>query len=224
MKTYRRRRHAIVLQVVLAAWWLLGLQNLYRAQQPSATELTYSKTLKGSVPEYTKITVDSTGAGSYEGRKLDEAANPRSLRLSPGTTHELFDLAAELNYFRSDKLESHKKVANLGQKTLTYRAGSEVNQVKFNYTQNRAAQDLADLFEKIASVEQHITALEYDIKYDHLSLPRQLLQIQIDLDNKALAEPELMVPILEKITQNSRFLHLAQTRAQNILQRIQSIN
>jgi hypothetical protein len=31
-----------------------------------------------------------------------------------------------------------------------------------------------------------------------------------------------MVPVLEKIARNPRFLHLAQTRAQNILERLQN--
>jgi hypothetical protein len=51
-----------------------------------------------------------------------------------------------------------------------------------------------------------------------------LLQIQIDLDKKALAEPELMIPALEEIARNPRFLHLAQVRAQNILERVQTTN
>jgi hypothetical protein len=57
-----------------------------------------------------------------------------------------------------------------------------------------------------------------------LSLPRELLQIQIDLDKRALADPELLVPSLEKIANNPRFLHLAQVRAQTILQRLQNTN
>lgn len=79
-----------------------------------------------------------------------------------------------------------------------------------------------DLFEKISSVQQHILILEHAIKYDHLSLPQELTLIQMDLDRHALADPELMVPTLETIARNPRFLHLAQARAQDILQRLQS--
>jgi hypothetical protein len=73
-------------------------------------------------------------------------------------------------------------------------------------------------------VEQHIQTLEFAIKYDHLGLPRELLLIQFDLANRALAEPEMMVPTLEEIARNPKFLHLAQVRAQDILQRIQGSN
>jgi hypothetical protein len=183
--------------------------------------LTFTKLLKGSMPEYMAITVDSNGRGTYEARKVDDPPNPRNIQLSPGTTRRLFELAARLNHFKSVDLESHKKVANLGVKTLTYEEGGQQYRAEYNDTLRREAQELTELFEKISSVEQHIMVLEYAIKYDHLSLPRELLQIEVDLDNKALADAELMVPALEQIARNSKFLRLAQVRAQNILERLE---
>ena len=115
-------------------------------------------------------------------------------------------------------------MANLGTKTLTYEEDGQKYQAQFNYSLRREAQELSELFEKIAAVEQHIAVLEYAAKYDHLSLPRELLQIQIDLNNKVLADPQLMVPALDQIARNPRFLHLAQVRAQNILERLQNNN
>jgi hypothetical protein len=184
--------------------------------------LTYTKVLQGSVPEYLAITVHPDSTGTYEGRKLDEPPNPRPLRLSPSTTGKLFALASELDNFRSIDLESHKQVANLGLKTFTFEAEGQKNQCEFNYTLNRHGQELTDLFERIAAVERHLASLEYGMKYDHLSLPKELLQIQVDLDNRALADPELLVDVLEQIARNSHYLHVAQVRAQNILQRVQT--
>lgn len=194
---------------------------LFAPANPSLARLTFTKQLKGSSPEYMKIIVNSKGVGSYEGRKLDDPSNPRALRLSPATTRRLFELAALLNNCQTE-LESHKKVANLGLKTLMCETGNQTDSVQFNYTQRREAQELTELFERIASVEQHIISLEYDIKYDHLSLPRELLQIEIDLDHNALTDAERLVPALEQIVKNPKFLRLAQLRAQNILERIQN--
>jgi hypothetical protein len=184
-------------------------------------KLTYSRTFKGSTPEYLLITVDSKGLGTFEGHKLDEAASPRTFQLSPGSTQRIFALAGQLHNFQSIDLNSHKKVANLGLKTLAYERGEDVNRVVFNYTENRVARDLVDLFEAVGVVEEHIAALEFEMKYDPLSLPQELLQIQIELNNKSLAEPELLLPTLEKIAHGSRFLHLAQDRAQQIIEHIQ---
>lgn len=209
---------------LLVAGSVFSTRELAAPGMQGSAKLTYTKTLKGSVPEFLQVTVDSNGEGAYEGRKVDEPSNPHPLKLSSATSRRLFDLAAELNNFQSMDLESHKRVANLGLKTLTYQQDAQMNRVEFNYTQNRIAQELVALFEGIVGVEEHIANLEYDIKYDHLSLPKELRLIQIDLANKALVDPELMVPTLEAIANNSRFLHLAQTEAQDILQRIRVNN
>jgi hypothetical protein len=183
--------------------------------------LSYSRTLKGSTPEYLSITVDSKGQGAFEGHKLDETSSPRSFQLSGDITKRLFALAGQLHNFQSIELDSHKKVANLGQKTLTYQRGEDANRVVFNYTENRTAQELVGLFEALGTVEEHVSALEFEMKYDPLGLSQELLQIQIELDNKSLAGPEMLLPTLEKIAHGSRFLHLAQVRAQQIIERIQ---
>ncbi len=190
------------------------------AQNQDSPRLTYTKVLKGSTPEYISISVDVTGAGKYEGRKLDDPPQPYSLKLSPSTTRRLFELAEAMGNFKSGDLESHKKVANMGLKTFIYESGGEKHQAQFNYSLNRTAQELCETFEKIGAVEQHLAALRYEVKYDHLGLPKELLQIQIDLDNKALADPELLVPTLDEIARNPRFMHLAQVRAQSLLERL----
>jgi len=186
-------------------------------------KLTYTRTFKGSTPEYLAIIVDSSGFGTYEGRKLDEAQieSPRALQLSVPTTQRIFDLARELRDFKLIRLESRRKVANLGEKTLAYQQGAEVNKVVFNYTDNRTAQDLVGVFEAVGAVEEHVAALEFEMKYDPLALSQELLQIEIELDDKSLIDPQLLAPTLEKIAHGSRYLHLAQTRAQQILDRVQ---
>jgi hypothetical protein len=189
-------------------------------QTNSPASLTYIKVMKGSVPEYTALTVDSNGNGTYDGRQLNESPKPRPLKLSPETTQNLFRLAAALGDFRSIQLESHKKVASLGLKTFIYRHNGQESKVEFNYTRDKRADELLSVFEGITGVEQHIGTLEYSSRYDVLGLPSALTQVEIDLDNKALVDPELMVPILKKIAGDSQYLHIAQVRAADILRRI----
>jgi hypothetical protein len=193
-----------------------------RAQQTGhPPRLVFTKEFKGATPEYLAIAVDTTGAATYEGRRLDEPSRSRPLRLSPATTARLFELAARLHYFQGLELESHRRVANLGWKTLRYEKDGKTNQVQFNYTLRADANELAEWFERIATVAQHRATLEYAMKYDPLDLPRALQQIKKDLAQKALADPQVLAPILAQITQNSRYLNVAKTRAQDILQQIQ---
>jgi hypothetical protein len=194
---------------------------LFSQAAASSPHLTYTRTFKGSNPEYLAISLGHDGAGSYEGHRLDEASKPRPLQLSATTTARVFALVGRLHNFQSVELESHKKVANLGQKTFIYQQGEDVNRAAFNYTENPDARELVNMLEGVAAVEEHISALEFEMKYDPLRLAEELLQIQIDLNNKSLADPELLVPTLQRIAQGSRFLHLAQTRAKEIMERVQ---
>jgi len=215
-------------RVLILLFGLIGAGFYPAAAFPQApavpAKLTYSRTFKGSTPEYLAIIVDSKGSGTYEGRKLDEAQilSPRPLQLSAATTERIFALAAELRNFQSIQLESHKKVANLGEKIFTYEQGGHVNRVVFNYTENRIARELVDLFEAVGQVQEHVGALEFEMKYDPLGLSQELLQIQIELNGKSLIDPQMLIPTLEKIAHDSRFLHLAQVRAQQIIDRVQA--
>jgi hypothetical protein len=201
---------------------LLGLCSLPAQVDPSLPRFTFTKTLKGSAPEYMALNLDAKGAGTYDSHKLEDPPAPRPVQLSAATTAQIFALAQSLDDFRSLTLESRHKVANMGLKTLIYEAGNETNRVQYNYTENRTAQQLVELCEKISNVEERITELEYDMKYDHLSLPQVLREIQVGMDEQNFAEAALMVPTLEKISANGHLLHLAQARAQEIMERIQA--
>jgi len=200
---------------------LPGVITLPAQAPPAVPRLTFTKVLKGSFPEYMALSIDTSGKGTYDSHKLDDPADPHPLQISAGTTAKIFSLAKTLNYFHSLQLESRHKVANMGLKTLTYEAGKEMSRVQYNYTENRTAQQLTEMLEKIGNVEDRITQLEYSMKYDHLSLPQTLREIQEGLDDRNFVEAALMIPTLEKISSNPHFLHLAQSRAQEILQRIQ---
>jgi hypothetical protein len=207
--------------VCAIALGILAASSLQAQQQGSVASLTYTKVMKGSVPEYTSLTVDANGNGTYDGRQLSESPRPRSLKLSPVTTETLFQMAATLDDFHSVQLESKKNVADMGLKTFIYRHDGQENKVQFNYTRNKKAEELLSVFEGIADVEQHIGTLEYSSRYDVLGLPSALTRIEIDLNNKALVDPQLMVPILKKIAGDSQYLHIAQVRAADIIRRIQ---
>lgn len=194
---------------------------LYAQTGPSLPHLKFTKTLKGSVPEFKALTIDTSGRGTYESHGLEDTSDPREIQISAATTDRMFGLAQALNNFRSLVLDSHHRVANMGQKAFTYQDATEINKVQFNFTENRTAQQLTDLFENISNVEERINELEYDMKYDHLDLPQALLQIQEGMKDNLYVETALMIPTLEKISSNSRYMHLAQFRAQEIVQRIQ---
>lgn len=209
----------------LAAAWIMPLTVLSgwaaAGPPPEGPQLTYVKVLKGSVPEYEKIVVNFDGSGNYEGRSLSEPPNPRPFRLAPDVAQKFFAIADQMHDFQDVSLESHKRVADLGEKTFKYVNGGESYECSFNYSTNRDAGELETLFESLGAVERHISALDYAMRYDHLGLPRVLTLIQLDLNNKSLLDPQLMTGELEAVAANPSYLHLAQVRAREILRQIQ---
>ena len=194
----------------------------FAGRESLRSRISFTKVLPGSSPEYTYIQVDAAGQGSYEGRALDKAPAPRALQLGDETTGRIFELAKRLNYFRNLRLSSKRRIANIGKKTLVYEGDEGTHQVVFNYTPDSTVRELVNLFEKIANAQRHIAVLEHAVKYDKLSLGRYLRRIQLDLENKAMADPQLLVPALREIASNPRLLNLAQTRAQSLLEKLEN--
>jgi hypothetical protein len=100
---------------------LLTVGSFFWAQTPPAVPcVTFTKALKGSSPEYLSLTIDSNGKGVYDSHKLGDPSSPRPLQISVETTAQIFSLTRSLDYFRSLNLDSHHRVADMGQKNLTY--------------------------------------------------------------------------------------------------------
>ena len=69
---------------------------------------------------------------------------PLKFQLSESDTKAIFGLAEKLGHF-SHPLEAPVKVAFMGMKTFRFEAGSEKQEVKFNYSEDPDAQALAGL-------------------------------------------------------------------------------
>ena len=211
---------------ILAAASLLGgaagmLAAIEEGSPSFHPTLSYSKVLAGSEPEYLYIRVDTSGQGVYESHSLEDESDPKPLILGDKITARLFALTEELDHFRGLRFKSKKRIANLGEKTLIYRDSEREHQVVYNYSTNLNLRELVSLFEKIANLQRHLAVLQHAVKFDRLGLATHLRNIQIDLERKAIVDPQQLVPTLEQIASNPRLLNLAQSRAQSILEKMQ---
>lgn len=188
--------------------------------EPSSARLLYTKSFKGRLPEYTRVIVAESGEASYEGRALDEQAEPEPFRVSPEVTARLFALAAELNYFRGLELESSYRVAYLGEKTFAYEKGGQVTSVSYNYTENATADELERLFDRIARGRFLLRQLEFKLQFDQLGVLETLREFERDFNAGRLVDYPQFAPVLERIANDPRLLRLAQIRAAELLRRI----
>jgi hypothetical protein len=184
--------------------------------------ITFRKIFKSSYPEFVEVKVSETGAGTFDIRQLDEDANPQPLDLGAPLTQRLFQLAASLHDFQGVDLDVHRRIANLGQKTLRYEKGGEAHEVTFNYTLNDSAAQLVDIFEGLARQEGDLSDLQRTMRYDRLGVNDVITQVESDYNKKLLPEPDALLPTLDQIAADEKIIDMARGRARTLASRIRT--
>jgi hypothetical protein len=186
--------------------------------------LSYRRVFKSSAPEFIEIKInESSDAAIFDIRQLDDEASPKTFNVSATLRAKIFELGTQLNYFKNLDLDVHRRIANLGEKTFRYEKGGESHEVKFNYTLNATATQLMQIFEGLARQQEHLTILERRMKYDRLGVNDALLQFESDFNKKLLPEPQLALPALDQISNDTRFVDIARQRARALAERIRHL-
>jgi hypothetical protein len=205
---------------------LLGVAFLpasvdHAAPAPTSAKLTFRRIFKASSPEFIEIMVrEDSDTASYDIRQLDEDPEALPFEVSASLRAKMFGLAAQLNHFQGQDLDVHRKIANLGEKTFRWESGAEVHETKFNYTLNPAGAQLLQVFEGLARQQEHVMLISRRMKYDRLGINDALLQFESDLNRSLLPEPQRVLPMLDQIAADSKFVDIARQRARTLAQRI----
>jgi hypothetical protein len=208
------------LYFALCLFWLTA-GALSSAAAPSGGVFTYRRIFKSSVPEFIEIKIPQNGEqGSVEIRQLDDEAGASPFEVGAGLRSKIFELIAELGYFKGLDLDVHRKIANLGEKTFTWANGGEIYTVAFNYTLNSTAMQLLQICEGLAREQELLELLQRRAKYDRLGVNDALLQFENDLNKGVLPEPARALPLLDQIGADSRFVEIARQRARALAERI----
>ena len=194
---------------------------VHSAAAPAGAKLTFRRVFKGSSPEFIEINVrEDSDVASYEIRQLDEDAGASPFQVSAGLRAKMFNLSAQLKHFQGQDLDVHRKIAYLGEKTFRWESGAEVHEAKFNYTLNSAATQLLQIFEGLARQQEHADLISRRMRYDRLGVNDALLQFESDLNRSLLPEPQRLLPMLEQIAGDPKFVDVARQRARSLAERI----
>jgi len=180
----------------------------------------YSKTFPGSTPAYFAVTIDRTGAATYN--ESQDPDNAEHLQIEEKVTMNIFDLAQKLDHFKHP-LESGLKVASMGQKVLRWEDGAERHESKFNYSTSEDAKALNDQFERISESARLMLELGRVMKHDRLGVNDAMVKIQIAWDNKRLVGTAQLLPLLDQVVKNESFVHIARERAAQLVDAIHAL-
>jgi hypothetical protein len=208
------------------AFIFISLAALCLAAAPGrAADATviYRKIFPGSVPEFVEIHVGEAQGATWDIRQLSDPADPEPLEIRPALRARIFALTAALHNFAGVQLDVHRRLANLGQKTFRYESGGEIHETTFNYTTDQNASQLLDIFEGLSRQQLDLQSIEHSMKYDRLGVNDALMQFETDLDQKTLPEPEALLPALDRLAADNRFLNIARERARSLAQRIRAM-
>lgn len=184
--------------------------------------ITYRRVFKGSNPEFIEIKVAEGGSASYDIRQLSEDPDPQPFQVGDAVRTRIFELAGELHNFAGLDLDVHRRIADLGEKTLRYEKGGEVHETRYNYTLNRSATQLSLIFEGLFQQQRDLTLLEQRLRYDRLGVNDALQQFEDDLGQRTIPEPDRVLPVLDRIAADSRVVEVARKLARALAERIRT--
>lgn len=197
---------------------LLAAVSAWAAEAP---RLYFSKSFPGSTPAFFSITVERGGAAWYN--ESEDPDNAEKLQLEDKVLDAMFGLAEKLDRFKKP-LESGLKVANMGQKTLRWEEGAEKSETKFNYTASEDGKLLSDYFERIAECSRVIVELKRAIRHDRLGVNAAVISIQTLWNNKRLVGTAQFLPLLDQVSSNEAYIHMAGARAAQIAEAIRAVS
>jgi len=185
-----------------------------------APRLFYSRAFPGSKPDYIQVVLEKSGDGVYQEAVEDDL--PLKFKLTDEETQVVFGLADKLDHFKHP-LESQLKVAFMGTKTFRFVDGEQKSEAKFNYSEDVAAQQLQDWFERMAESAEHRIDLERAAKYDHLGVDGALQGLEAAFENGRVVAPDQFLPMLDRVAKNETYMHQSRARAAEMAEAIRNM-
>jgi hypothetical protein len=213
-------------------------------QNPVVPTVTYDLVWESATPQEFIVTVTSDGPATYLSRGVSRPVQASEYRedkrwteekpaapatdekdpdfhveftMSPATAQRIFKDAEQANYFNGSFDYTRHQVANSGRKTLTYADSSRHFQTVFNYSENKAVEDLAHLFQAISNTIEFGRKLEFKHKYDKLGLEADLKAMEDAMEYHNLAELQIIAPALQGIADDASVMNIARARAKRLL-------
>ncbi|MFL6314476.1 MAG: hypothetical protein ACJ71W_20415 [Terriglobales bacterium] len=222
-----KRAGLIIFLLILAAQLALSGQDAQ--QNPVRPTITFDRVWEAYKPQNVTITVQSTGSARYVSRNPFSPPEPGAdpdytldFTLSSRSQQKLFREAREANYFDGDFSFKKHVVASTGKKTLTYSDPVRHFSTTYDYSDNKAIEEITNLFSGISNTIEHGRKLAYLHRFDKLGLEDELKAMEDAAESHNLAEVQIIAPTLKSIQDDTKVLNIARQRAKRLLAKAKS--
>jgi hypothetical protein len=234
-----KRGGAIFLWLLLSAVFLMTVQTLLaqKIEQNSASgagqtstplpsnavpSITFDRFWNSFTPQSVTMTVSASGAGKYSSRNPEKTGDDvddfqTEFTISPASRDKLFRDTKEANYFDGDFTFKKHVVASTGKKTLSYSDPARHFNTTYDYSENKAIQEITNIFAGISNTIEHGRKLVFLHRFDKLGLEDELKAMEDAAESSNLAELQIIVPTLKSIADDTTVLNIARERARKLL-------
>ena len=169
------------------------------------------------------VQLDAEAKGEVRFKRREAETVNLSIQLSPGAKEKFQTLLGATNYLeRPETFESGRKIADLGPKRLMIEMPSGKREGTFNFSIRKDIADLSNFFEGLINQETIVFDMTTALKFDRLSIPKRLEQIENEIRSNRIADPERLIPMLERIEKDQQILNYARTQAGKIKKQVQT--
>ncbi len=187
---------------------------LLLVQSDTFNKLTYCKEMSRGPYESQCVELNSAGRGLVRFKRRGAEAIKTDIALSPSAKERfLAAVAATDNLEQADSYESNRKVADLGKKRLTMELPSGNRDATYNYSVRPEVITLGNFFDGVINEETIAFEVDTMLQFDKLGIPKKLELIGNELKSNRIADPERLIPILEKIQADQRLVNYARAIA-----------
>jgi hypothetical protein len=202
------------------------------AQQPAASPadspaaIEVQVTNPGVAPPLWKLSLDENGRGQFDA----EAGPPHSavkdeivlgeihrpVQFSPGFTAHVFAVARERKFF-AFPCEGHMKVAFQGTKRLSYTGPDGSGACEYNYSRDKAIQELGESFMAVETTLLFGARLEKLLQHDRLGLDQAMEDLAAAVHSGSAIEVGAIRETLDRIASDDEVLERARRKARLLL-------
>jgi hypothetical protein len=190
-------------------------------QSEPFSNFTYCKEKLNALYERQCVDLNYAGEGTVRLKKRSPDEIKVVVKLSPSARDRFLGVIAGTNNLANpETYESGRKVADLGKKRLTLKTATDTREAEFNFSVIKEVNDLVTFFEAMTNQEAMVFDIENALQFDRLSIPKWVERIENDLKRNAFADPERLVPLLEKIKADSRVMNYTRDLAGKMKEQI----
>jgi hypothetical protein len=168
-----------------------------------------------------QLDADAKGEIKFKRRQAETVNLP--IQLSAAARDKFISLLTATNYLEHpETFESGKKIADLGAKRVSIELPSGKREGTFNFSLRKDITDLSTFFEALINQETIGFDITNAMQFERLSIPKRLEQVENELRSNRIADPQGLIPMLEKIEKDQQIMNYARTQAGKLKKQIET--